>query len=329
MQFVKDCARRIDDGESYGSVIKDVRERYSTLKSIDVKLSQIRSLCTPTEEYTSKLAEMLRVVNEERGKEFADMVEECASKNGRGGTAEVRKLVRTLPPKISKNARRMCITREERKQCRRLSKERATEKNKNVLKIEVIPLLEEMRRCFLSLNSLSKKDIPNLALCLMFATGRRSCEILNGRSSFSPLEDWKVEFGGQAKKIGDSPIFPIPLLAPSEIVVVAVEKLRQLQGNEALTNLKTSRRYQSLLSKRVSDQSSVWNPLDKPHSLRGIYAKLCFSFFEWDDSEAYVTMNILGHSNIEESLVYTPFKITDDPSLLSSFLENFFVILKK
>ena len=123
-----------------------------------------------------------------------------------------------------------------------------------------------------------------------------------------------MTFHGQAKKRGGSSDdgIVVPVLAPSDQVTMVMESLRRRQNHSTLSNVKTSRRYQSFLSRYIAN-TPPWKQCRKVHSLRGIYACMVFRVFEWGcHSSAFVTMCVLGHNGLNESLVYTPFHLGRD-----------------
>ena len=163
-------------------------------------------------------------------------------------------------------------------------------------------------------------SIPELTFALMLTTGRRECEILNGTSILEVHTEYSMSFYGQAKKRGVDDTIVVPVLAPSTRIVEAMHVLRTRQKYSSLSNIRTSRRYQSYLSRYMSETVSPWRQCRKVHSLRGCYACMVFQLFDWGvHSSAFVTMCVLGHSGLNESLVYTPFHLGrdfgDEPSL--------------
>lgn len=104
----------------------------------------------------------------------------------------------------------------------------------------------------------------------------------------------------------------IPCLAPSEEIVRCVAHVRDRQRHAVLNNATASRRYQSYLSRHMHGVSPWCDTNTHVHSLRGIYTCMCQSLFDWGlHTDAYVAMCILGHTSLEESLVYTTFAIGD------------------
>lgn len=401
MDFLKECARRLDDGESASAVLDDMRQRYTTIRCLNVKAGLVRQMCRPTDEYVRACECVVSEALEARGEAFARLVHEaivqygkhrkwrllnldcgdeeerrvCRDGDGDGGSAteagtlrregiqekveeelrecwtrdderEVWALLRTLPPRLSANARALCVSRTEGRECKRLSARGLVEKNKARIRVDGRALLAHARRVVAaeardhnegaregegakssSSSSSSSHSIAELALCLMLLTGRRTCEVLNGASHFSRLlvdseeeegDEYALIFKGQAKRRGmPSPAYRIPVLAPPAILLSAMDALRARQGGwVAETNRACSLRYQSLLARTLGDDSKTpWKACGRVHALRGIYAVLCLRLFDWtlpdgeEPTDAYVTMHILGHASVEESLAYTAYSV--------------------
>lgn len=305
MDFLRECAKRLDEGEDASSVMADLRVRYTTLRCVNVKACLVRRMCVPTTEYR-EACECL--FSEHEG------LRECLNVESGVCTDIVRygSLVRTLPPRLPPNVRGFTITRDELRQCKRESARRAIVKNRRVERVRGRDMLRHARdvvSCVVN----ERCSIPELTLALILLTGRRECEILNGQSEFSLHTEYSLYFRGQAKKRGSSDDeYVIPTLAPADDIVRAMERLRHRQGGVVLGNRETSRRYQSYLSRHLSS-SAVWSEAGRVHSLRGLYACMAFRLFEWEDhSQAFVAMCILGHTSLHDSLVYTPFHLGGD-----------------
>lgn len=310
MEFLRACARRLDEDESAESVMGDLRARYSTLGCVNVKACTVRKMCKPSREHTQACVRM--VEEHEHLREWFD------------GTTFVegveRHVWRNLPPRHSENVRRFTVSREELKRCKRAAAQRAILKNKYSERVNGRALLSHARAvvddacaCVRTVSTME------LALALMLLTGRRECEILNGQSTLSMHTAYSVSFGGQAKKRGAGVAYVVPVLHDAARVVEAMGRLRDLQEHAVLTNRETSLRYQSHLGRFLSSHSP-WSDCKRVHSLRGVYTCMATRLFDWmDRSNAFVTMCILGHSGITESLVYSPFHLgtdfADEPAL--------------
>lgn len=313
MDFLQDCARRLDCGEDANMVLQDMKTRYTTVRALNVKTCIVRGMCESTNEYKS-VQEHNRMHPDDR---------------------------KTLPHRVSTNVQRLKVTREEMKACKRLQTQSAVKKNMRMLRVDGRGILDTCRR---TLQQADVASIPLLALSLMLLTGRRTCEVLNGQSTFTKHDrfEYAIVFRGQAKRRHkEVASFDIPVLACPDTVLHAMSVLRSRTGTpEAMNerdvcpndkhpdiNQRTSRRYQSWLSRTLRNHT-VLGQAGHPHSLRGLYACMCTKLFEWEDdyAPAYIAMRILGHCGLQESLVYTPYHLGDDfasePTLGSMALQN-------
>lgn len=345
MDFLKACAARLDEGETASDVMADMRAHYSTVRCLSVKTCLVRQLCKPSPDYRTAADGVLSTAREDATLSAAFLSRLTAAlKGGKPTCRETRPFFQTLPPYLPENARQLKITREEMRACKREGARKALEKNRRKEKVDGCALLDRARE------HVALPDLPSfaeLALALMLVTGRRSCEILNGRSTFAKEDEYALRFAGQAKKRrGETGTrdeeddgepqhedeqkeksgeheedetashhrtdeYVVPTLAPADAILSALEVLRVRQRHAKLGNRETSRRYQSLLSRTLLG-AEPWKSCKRAHSLRGVYACMALRLFDWGEeepSEAYVAMCLLGHAGLQESLVYTPFAL--------------------
>jgi hypothetical protein len=328
MDFLRECARRLEeDGEDGASVMTDLRTHYETLRCVNVKACLVRSLCRPSDEYVAALDERLRDAPEHVCARARCIADRAAGRATCRESDEVRDVFRGLPPRLPENVRRFAVTRCEARDCRRMGARRTLATNRTRRVVPGTVLLAHARRVLCAPCDTVEGGLPELALCLMLVTGRRECEVLNGRSTFAAEGAHTLRFRGQAKKRdgavedGAREERLVPCLAPAAHVVEAVRALRRRQGDVQLANTATSRRYQSSLSRHMRT-AVPWCDARATgctaHSLRGVYTCMCLRLFDWGCmSDAYVSMCILGHSALEESLVYTPYAVDvrDEASL--------------
>ena len=302
MEFLRECAKRLDDGEAAEDVMVDMRERYKTVRCLNVKTSLVRSMCKPCPVFL----------------EQASGDEDLISGRKRPPLG--------FPPRLPANVRAFCITRKEMKMCKRLGAQSALNKNRTRIKVDGRAILALCRTELDSVLANKKKEGPLFILSIMLLSGRRTCEILNGQSCFTVAGEYSVMFSGQAKRrTNTESSYIIPTLHRAEVIVLALVRLRQwrppvLSHNEMSDNQATSNKNQSWLSRTVSSHRLL-KTAGHPHSLRGLYACMCYRLFTWetDYTEAFVVMHVLGHSGLQESLVYTPFNLgpefASEPSL--------------
>lgn len=304
MDFLRECATELDEGASAASIRKKMETRYTTLQCLNVKMCKIRQLCQPDPTHIYALKRELENCNEtEREALIA-----CANKrHARGAPPSIQEKFERLPPRLMENARQLCLTHGEMREIKRMGIKKAIVKNKVPCEVDAKTLLEVARRI---IRSPKEYDIAMLSLALLLVTGRRSCEVLSGKSTFSRVlnERYHLHFLGQAKARGNRGGVIIPILEDVDAVLSAYEDLRRRQSFAVIERNEASRRYQSLLSRSLHD-NAPWSQCQKVHGLRGIYTCISLKLFSWKEADAYVAMKILGHVSLKESLVYTPYKI--------------------
>lgn len=303
MEFLQACAARLDAGEAADTVLEDMRARYTTLRCLNVKTCLVRRLCTATPEYRAALRGALE--NAAVASEDLDAAVEADDLRALDGAARA-----ALPPRLTANAAALRLPRAEVRQCKRLAARSALEKNRKRVRVDGRALLCEARAV---VDDCERRPTPVLAMALMLLLGRRTCELLNGRSRFERVGPHTLVFGGQAKRRGAAGAYRIPVLHDADALLAGVAALRRACRHAELDNRGTSRRYQSWLSRALAGDP-VWAQCGRIHALRGLYACMCVRLFDWDEdySEAFLAMSVLGHTGLGESLVYTPFNLGDD-----------------
>ena len=121
MEFLRDCARSIDEGEDASLVLERMRDRFHTVQCMNVKTCLVRQLCTPTDEYTVACRTLLEEI--EGDTEMRDLVNQTLERHGKPPQTHSRKeelvaLLRPLPPRLSANARSLRVTRKEMLECK-------------------------------------------------------------------------------------------------------------------------------------------------------------------------------------------------------------------
>lgn len=313
MKFLAQCATDIDAGVPADEVMRAMRERFTTLKCLSSKLSLVRSMCRPTTAYSDAVTMALGTVDDENVRRRVQSIATSGGRLHANDLEGVCAIVRSLPPRLSENARALRLSRNEMRECKRCQVLHMIEKNKvrtivdgRMLLAHARSVVRDPTRC--------RGGIPELTLSLSLVTGRRECELLNGQSVFTPHSTHSLVFQGQAKKRDEGSVRRderiIPCLSPSDEIVHCVAHLRARQGHVVLHNAVASRKYQSYLSRYMHTVSPWRETGTHVHSLRGIYTCMCHALFDWGlHTDAYVAMCILGHTSLTESLVYTTFAI--------------------
>jgi integrase len=311
MDFLSSCASRLDEGCPAEEVLSDMKERYKTVRCLSVKTCLVRKMCRPSEEYVKAVERAC-----EENPQWSDKIRRGKA-DGEEGVVEV---LRSLPRRLDENVRRLCVTRSEMMECKREGARSAIRKNVRRIKVEGRSLLKEARRLLQHLfeeegkeeGKAKRERISSASFAIMLVTGRRTCEILNGSSVFEKEGERSLLFTGMAKQRGNAPPIVLPVLAPPSHILSAIRWVRERQTGSVLTNRETSLRYQSLLGREMASDT-LWKQCGRVHGLRGIYACMCVRLFDWGDcTDAYVSMCILGHSGLKESLVYTTYHLGDD-----------------
>ena len=164
-----------------------------------------------------------------------------------------------------------------------------------------------------------------LVIPLAFASGRRICELLNGRSRFSPVAHAQAcIFDGQAKKRGQDEAYQIPLLVPFPVFAHALQVLRSKQGCVAdLSNKEIASKYDSLLHRGLKTLPKEFAPIlsavekRKIHFFRSLYCAYVWDYYDCGATQNHVIMKVLGHATLEESHVYNCVKL--EGSMVNSF----------
>ena len=216
---------------------------------------------------------------------------------------------------------------ESRDQLKEEAKYSVGEKVERLIKIEnAAALLEEVWKI---LSTVTVEDrIAKIVLPLLFATGRRSIELLNGKSTFESMRNpYYAWFIGQVKKPGEDQAkpFAIPLLAPFGLVsraygILCEKQKRDDQKNTTIlleqTNEQVEKRYQSNLNRdmKYTGEARILKQLPQqdihdrrkltPHCLRAIYVKYINEYFLCPYGFPKVAEIVLGHEGVETSIRY-------------------------
>lgn len=312
MDFLRQCASQLDDGVAAKDVLEAMRERYTTPACMKVKTCLVRSMCKPDPAFAEALNAQLTAIHDGADRtRLRESVERAIARGARRtGDLAVDSILRALPPLLSRNARDLHVSGGEMRECKRVARCARLCKNRLKTAVDGRALLEAARASIRAGSTLGE-----LALSLMLITGRRQCEILSGASTFDPVPGIAraAAFTGQAKRRTSDATYRIPLLDDYAVVEAGYAKLRGLQKHETMTRREASRRYQSLLSRRLASGNDAFAEAQHPHGLRGIYACMALCAFRWaPKSDSFVTMCILGHRDLEESLVYTTYDVGDE-----------------
>ena len=313
MDFLNGCAKRLETEDS-SLILEDMRKRYTTVRCLRVKTGIVRKLYggPSSEAFENKVNEIL---NEEHDEERKAWVKEIVTlKDGKGPWyglnnykyglyPDLEEKLATLPKRLPENVLKLCVTKSEIKECKKLAYDVKLKSNINKKQVNAVVLLNH---CRYVLDNHKDNGLYELALALIMVTGRRMCEIMNGKSRFEQIEgkQFICMFSGQAKKKSNNDSFEIPLLYNVSKINECLTHLRRLQGSIPITNDKVSSKYASGMRQFLLN-NSLYSHVSKIHNLRKIYTCLCIKLFVWElHTEMYIAMCILGHTNLYEPIVY-------------------------
>ena len=301
--FLRECARRLDEGEAAQSVLCDMRIRYRTVRTLVVKTCLVRQLCTPRDEFLAARLAALVCEDDSSRAALENVIDRNLTRDRVHG-ATLRALPRRFPP----NVYALRVTDEEMRECKRLNATGASRKNRRRIRVDGYRMVSHARAIVDAPASASRNE---LILSLLLLTGRRTCELF--KATLSAVDaPHQARFEGQAKKRKkESHGYTIPLLHDASRIQEALSHLRTSRCGEsdaAMSNDALSRKYQSALSRHMV-RSEVWGPCLRVHGLRGVYACIALRLFDWECSDHFAAMSMLGHVRLEDSLVYTLYDI--------------------
>ena len=218
---------------------------------------------------------------------------------------------------LPKHVRAVCISADEARTCENESRVRLTQRHAAAVVVDGDELLATARNCIRRANAGEKVGLYELALALLAVTGRRTAEIMNGRSAFTHTgDDYRVLFSGQLKRRirvsgeTDCPPYHIPVLESAENVHNALTRLRSLQPSDiatSLTNEEVSKRYQKGISVKMhAEYGQCFTGRYSVHTLRAVYAGLVHRCFDCPPelTPIAIASRACGHKNVESALPY-------------------------
>lgn len=322
MDFLKNCAERLKN-ETAEEVLKDMRERYTTVRCLRVKTGIVRKMYDgpDSEEFQKELS---RLLSKYLGEQKEWIINITNLDEGKGPWYGIKSLkdpkypeiaeeLKKLPRRLPKNVWNLSVTSKELKECKKLATEVRLKANSKRLKIDGVHILDH---CRYVVDNFKNFTMYELALSIIFLTGRRTCEIMNGKSFFTESSiPFFVDFQGQLKK-KSSISYTIPFLHNPSSIHKAFEYLRVIQKNIPTDNSKVTSKYASGLRQFLL-QHRIFKQAVKIHNLRKTYACLCLKLFDWGEpSDLYICMHILGHNDLTEPIVYNVIDVGEVPSEL-------------
>lgn len=341
MQFVLECVQTLktvvsndDDPLIHTkSIMTDIQVRYKTDSSQRSTMLSIRKAYDgPFDSKGEAIAKEMRLLGEAHARACVQ-IEACIQSYGNiwkdTGIVPVDEYVKEhrkyLMPEC---VRELHISREASFSIARKSREQRANRHANSPLIDGSVAILHARDV---VENPATHGLYNITLALLILTGRRSAELLNGRSKFEKddANDYKCVFYGQLKvhsqkkrDCGHS----IPLLAPYDTILEAYMELQRRQPEDIASydNRSISRKYQSGLGQHLKKHVTYNTQcsLSHPHMLRGLYANACAQMFSWKTSTPqHVVQSVLLHASIEESLAYTAMRVQISDGMRNSLGE--------
>ena len=350
---LQDYADLLLGGEDGEKVVSIMRDEIGSICSLRVALTSVRKLILTSNDprrfhpdYPSKLASLRRLAataspeaklkydrfaaNNLRYKYASKR--KCRSQRTFFGDSDMDDVLRTFPI-FPKNIDAFVLPRKIALKCQKIAKHNLAVQNQNV---KIVPggadLIEDMKKYMTlaidSKNEFVKISEPRLAVCLLLMSGRRSSEILNGKSVFATgSTPMSVLFDGQLKKNrageeDENHFYEIPLLCPATLFLAAFAALRSLQNHVQRENKQVNAKYSTNLAFWVHklvvpapSRATVAKEVH-PHNLRTMYVSLVYDLFSYVDLGLSINALaewILGHEGLESSLNYNAVVVRDLP----------------
>jgi hypothetical protein len=321
MAAVKVAVQQLLAGCPASAVIAEMRNTYTTPESMKKHMSLARSKIMEGGNYSSRFnptplrafaaanpeiasflsASLKQQCKTQREQKFSptwsEQAEECL--------ASLQLLPETLDDFVMSKADSCTI--------KRRAATRLREKNTNVVTVAAGQSLLAHLTLILE-NATEASDIAVLLCALAVVSGRRSTELLNGRSTFQaiPEKPTLALFEGQLKTKSDTPRpYVIPLCCNFDTFSRGLHALRAIQHHDGgvahLTNTEVSDRYRWIT---ISTIPELGSQLANVHALRSLYIALIYdNLYECPSSFNETARVCLGHKELTESLHYAGVRV--------------------
>jgi integrase len=148
--------------------------------------------------------------------------------------------------------------------------------------------------------SLYRQLVP----ALLLATGRRSIEIMKTGDFYlekdMDINGYECVFSGQSKQgLEISEPYVIPLLAPFKMVKTALNKVRTMFDATKMTTDEAHQKAAKSLNNWVKKLAGM-----TPHTLRSVYAMMCFQLKTTKMNLIGFIAKVLGHSQLQNAVYY-------------------------
>lgn len=318
--FVDECAKRLLDNNIEGKeLISEIKKRYKLTSVnnfvVDIKKAVLATLdfspLTPFEGEPGVREFLQASVAGKREIQAAHAAEPSWSEDAEAAL----KSIKILPASMDS----FHFDKEDIVALKRAQEAKRILKNRNPIIVEQGEALLEWADCVI--RSPEARCVPELAFALLLVSGRRSAELLNGKSSFTTIEGeaHACIFLGQLKLKTNAQVpYKIPLLIECHAFQIGYENLRSKIGNSLpSTNKDVSAMFASILNDWLQEGIKRFSFFPKPnqktnvtpHTFRAIYAALSYHLFDSDVTFCAWAQQALGHQSLEESLSYSSVKL--------------------
>ena len=322
-----ETAKALMEGDlSTQQVVRKLREAYpDSMHTVTAKMSNIRALVLAASspmDATALLAleedppeSMLAFANASRAEQYAIQRQHNSTPSWSSAAESMLASLDILPPCVKD----LVLTKRESNAMQRAKEEAVKKSNMNPYLVEETDkLLFEMEESMR--NAKPTDSWGGLAIPILLATGRRTAEIMDGKSQFQPIEGepYHGVFTGQ-KKTRDPKPFIIPILVPFPVLANAMNVLRSKQGHVQLTSKESKNKYQSTLGKQlkviIQHQTLALPKEDEGrrkvtiHALRKIYVACVARLFDCPFAFNATAMRACCHNTIKDSLAYSCVKL--------------------
>jgi integrase len=153
-------------------------------------------------------------------------------------------------------------------------------------------------------------NLYELAIYLLFVSGRRTSELLESTYINSPKSKYIIIKGIKKRKTKNENGYFIPIIKKKKFMIL-INKFKKLIKPYKFSVNTFSRQLNRILKKNVDVSLH-------PHSLRGLYANYMFNFYNPDKLKINTFIKgVLLHQNINSSMSYTQYQF---PSNISKSL---------
>ena len=313
------AASRLLRGEEGFAVRATLEETNRTLSSLHTALSRVRGIVIEAghrhPDYETSLQALRAFASEPAVAAFliAPLSKQLSIQRSHAS-------IPTWPPEqeaalrevqlLPSNMTSFCLTKFETHQLKLKQEASLLQKNETLIVVpNAASLLHKVRSLLESADHVSSE--ATLAIALLIVSGRRSSEILNGKSTFQPVagQETAARFTGQLKKHEEAAPYVIPLLVPYTTFASALGVLRRRQAGAVLSNRECNAEYAMPIKRELIRCERGRGPLALPkvkaHDLRSLYISYVYHMYHCSTTFARVAMQCLGHVSLLESHSYS------------------------